>query len=167
MFQIPDNQWFRDHLFDEGDGWYPEKIGIKRLIFRRPNGKTLLSMGIDPMPSTPNWRCIYEGNPTESLFFLLAPFTENDAGIAYFTFPDGAWIELKVNRALEKNEWDSWLLASFESIPAEQNGPQMLVIFLRNKEGALIFSRFEDFEIAFYGSDSLWKEVSLALGDEC
>jgi hypothetical protein len=166
MFEVPDNQWFRDHLCDEATyRWYPEKIGAKRSIFRRPDGMTLLSMGIDPMLTAPTWKYVYEGEPTKSLFSLLAPFTANDAGIAFFTFPDGALIELMFNRALEENEFKPWMLKVFEAIPADQGGPQVLVIFLRNKEGVIIFSRFDCFEISYYGSDSLWKEISSALWD--
>ncbi|MBB5031359.1 hypothetical protein [Prosthecobacter vanneervenii] len=154
--------WIAEHLCDSYS-WYPERIGRKHLLFARPASETLLGMAVDPAPRLPNWTCLPGKTPSQSFFEHLRPCISQDASYAYFTFPDGAWIELHGHHPLTPEMWSPLLLRFFQEIPVEQGGPQMLAVLIRNKRGAIIFSVFDEFEIAFYGPDDLWTEIEAAL----
>ena len=154
--------WFSDHLFGE-QSWHPERMGRKHLVFSRSGGPTLLAMVIDPAAQPPGWRRLPGKSFSESLFIHLLPLIERDASIVFLTYPDGAWIEVHGNRPLESGSWTQWLLRFFEETPAEQGGGQMIAVLLDGRSGALVFERFDGFEIAFYGPDDLWSEMSSAL----
>lgn len=154
--------WFAENLFGPQE-WYPERMGRKHIIYSRTSGATLVSMAIDPASDLPGWQKLPEKSYTESLFALLAPLVKVGAEIVYLTYPDGAWIEMHGLKNVDTVSWNPWLLRFFEETPGEQGGGQMLVVLLSGRRAALVFERFDSFEITFYGSDDLWQNISNAL----
>lgn len=159
------DSWFVEHLFNSQD-WYPERMGPRRVIFSRTIGATLFSMAFDPAPELSTWRKLPGKSYTESLFELLRPIVEKDASVVSLTFPDSAWIEMHGHYQLDSSFWTPWLLRFFEETPTQEGGPQVLVVLLRGRRGVLTFELFGTLEVAYYGADDLWEELSKALWDK-
>ncbi|MDP3850833.1 MAG: hypothetical protein Q8Q59_10040 [Luteolibacter sp.] len=161
--EILSKQWLQDNLYNDLD-WYPERMGGKQKIFSSRIDLPLIALCIDPPLIKPNWLLLDNKTATDSFFRILEPIiTSKSPSVLFLTNPDGAWMVLHSHSPLEPRYWSPRLLTNFETIPCEQGGPQYLVILLSQGQGAIVFSRAENFEINYYGSLSLWNEISTAL----
>lgn len=166
---------FATRLFSRKYKWFPRRLGLRRRLFcaSRIISKfaPLAGMIVDTPEIKGDWKQVGQQGMCASMFALLNPLYEKyGCTFVYVTLVDGgAAVVPHWDHSIQMNRYPAFnpsLLRVFEQIPCDQGGPQCMALFFEEANCAIVFYRYETFEIDFYGPDIMWEEFSLALYGE-
>jgi hypothetical protein len=156
-----EDAWLRAKLFRE-TSWHPDRLGKRHRIFSAKSKYPMAGLYVEPaqVDSYKEWK-LGAGDRLQSLFEHLKVFSNNrSASILFATYDDGTYVVPHWERPFCADRWSPVVLWEFQVTPAEQGGEQFLVLLFREREAAVIFTRYQGLEIDFYGSSEMWRELS-------
>lgn len=159
--------WVLEEAWDE-NYFRPDFLGPKHLIHSIEWGLPLVATMIEGLPASPRWRMNGVG-ATEALFSILNDaIGSREATWIFVSNPDNAVSILKAAYPATSEGSAVRNLWLFETNSVDEGGNQHLALIFEDRSGAVVFTRefvrFSGFEIAFYGADETWSQLSSALG---
>lgn len=157
----PHHVWLKAHVFDQMS-WHPERLGQKQLLFKAVYDRPDVALFVDPaqIVHPAEWPCPpgrYHLDVLMQALGLLA--SARTAFVFYATYDDGTFVVPHWEHRFSNTWWNPGVLGEFNSIHAEQGGPQYLVLCFPEENSAVIFTRDHGFEITFHGRPDLWTHL--------
>lgn len=155
--------WIQNNLLDQDVTTF-DKLGDKRVIYSVSYEGPLAAMFMDPIhPVGGIWNVHQNRSVSESFFLRLQKVVRRHNCIWFFiSMPQNEYTVLQWVVPWSENSWNPARLYAFENV-ASEGGAQVLALLMGKGRGVLVFKLDRGFEIAYYGVDDIWNEVSDAL----